>query len=330
MRIAVLGSGDMGTAHARIYAGRLKKQVELAAVFSRDPARARTLAKEVGARPTTHAEEILRDDSIDAVDLCIPSAYHRKFAVQALDQGKHVFSETPLALTVSNADAMIAAARRNRRLLAVAQIMRFVAPYVRAKAEVASGRMGRPNIVVARRLSRPYWARKRRRPFREYGEPMLELSIHDIDVANWLLGRPKSVLASGVIGKTGVAEHVLLAISYRGSKAYIEGSAMMPRGFPFTTALRIQCERGVIRSSSPVHRGADPEGTVPRVRGGGTDERPRWWPRPVRGGVCRLCARHQNPCGTDRSNGQTGASGIGGGCSRAAEPSNAAPGQRLT
>lgn len=259
MRIAVLGCGEMGSAHARIYAGRLKKQVELAAVFSRDPTRARTLAKEVGARPTTRAEEILRDDSIDAVDLCIPSAYHRKFAVQALDQGKHVFSETPLALTVSDADAMIAAARRNRRLLAVAQVMRFVAPYVRAKAEVASGRVGRPNIVVARRLSRPYWARKRRRPFREYGEPMLELSIHDIDVANWLLGRPKSVLASGVIGKTGVAEHVLLAISYRGAKAYIEGSAMMPRGFPFTTALRIQCERGVIDLQAQFIQGPIPK-----------------------------------------------------------------------
>lgn len=246
MRIAVLGCGDMGATHARTYAGRLKKQVELAMVFSRNPARARTLAKEVGARPTTNPEDIIADDSIDAVDLCIPSAYHRKFAVQALNRGKHVFSETPMALTVADADAMIAAARRNGRLLAVAQVMRFVAPYVRAHAEVASGRFGRPTVVVARRLSRPYWARKRRRRFRDYGEPLMELSIHDIDVANWLLGRPVSVLASGVIGKSGASEHLLLAITYRRGKAYVEGSGMMPRGFPFTTALRVQCDRGVI------------------------------------------------------------------------------------
>jgi len=246
MRIAVLCCGEMGTTHARIYAGRPKKQVELATVFSRDPARARRLAKDVGARPTTNPQDIIADDSIDAVDLCIPSAYHRKFAVRALDQGKHVLSETPMALTVTDADTMIAAAHRNRRLLAVAQVMRFVAPYVRAQTEVASGWFGRPTMVVARRLSRPYWARKRRRPFREYGEPVMELSIHDIDVANWFLGRPTSVLASGVIGKSGVSEHVLLAISYRGGKAYVEGSGMMPRGFPFTTALRVQCDRGVI------------------------------------------------------------------------------------
>jgi len=236
----------MGTTHVRIYAGRLKKQVELAMVFSRDPARARTLAKDVGARPTTNPEDIIADDSIDAIDLCIPSAYHRKFAVRALDKGKHVLSETPMALTVADADAMIAAARRNRCLLAVAQIMRFVAPYVRAQREVASGRIERPTMVVARRLSRPYWARKRRRLFREYGEPLLELSIHDIDVAPWFLGRPSSVLASGVIGKSSVSEHVFLAITYRGGKAYVEGSGMMPPGFPFTTALRVQGDRGVI------------------------------------------------------------------------------------
>lgn len=259
MRIAVLGCGEMGSAHARIYAGRLKKQVELAMVFSRNPARARTLAKEVGARPTTRPQDILADDSIDAVDLCIPSAYHRKFGVRALEQGKHVFSETPMALTVSDADAMIAAARRSRRVLAVAQVMRFVAPYVRAKTEVASGRFGTPNIVVARRLSRPYWARKRRRPFREYGEPLLELSIHDIDVANWILGRPTSVLASGVIGKSGVAEHVLLAINYQGGTAYVEGSGMMPQGFPFTTALRVQCERGVIDLQAQFLQGPIPK-----------------------------------------------------------------------
>ncbi|MGI0147979.1 MAG: Gfo/Idh/MocA family protein [Thermoplasmata archaeon] len=100
MRIAVLGAGEMGATHARTYAGRLKKKVEFATVFSRDPARARRLAKEVGALPTSNPADILADDSIDAVDVCVPSAYHRKFAVEALNQGKHVLSETPMARTL--------------------------------------------------------------------------------------------------------------------------------------------------------------------------------------------------------------------------------------
>lgn len=248
----------MGTAHARIYGGVLKEKVELAAVFSRNLTRARALAKEVGARPIAALRDILVNDSIDAVDVCIPSAHHRDAVVEALARGKHVFCETPMALTVRDADAMIAAARKNRRLLAVAQIMRFVWPYVRARREVDSGRIGRPRIVVARRLSRPYWRRKRPRRFRDYGGPLLELSIHDLDVANWFLGRPESVLASGLVGAAGVAQQFLISVTYRGGQALVEGSAMMPPGFPFTTALRVQGERGVLDLSAQFSRGPVP------------------------------------------------------------------------
>lgn len=258
MRIGVLGAGDMGTTHARIYAGPLKEKVEIVAVFSRELSRARVLAKAVGARPTASASDIFTDDSIDAVDVCVPSAHHRALIIEALARGKHVFCETPLALTVRDADAMIGAARKNRRCLAVAQVMRFVSPYVRARKEVDAGRIGHPRIVAARRLSRPYWRRKRPRPFRVYGEPLLELSIHDIDVANWFLGRPQSVLASGMVGTTGAAEHILVVIGYRGGKAFVEGSGMMPPDFPFTTALRVQGDRGVLDLSSRFSRGPIP------------------------------------------------------------------------
>jgi len=133
----------------------------------------------------------------------------------------------------------------NRRILMVAQVMRFVADYQRAHEEAASGSLGKPRIVVARRLARPYWSAKRPRPFRVYGDPIVELSIHDFDVANWILGRPRSVLARGISGSTGMTEHAMVAVEYRGGSAFIEGSAMMPPGFPFTTALRVQCDAGV-------------------------------------------------------------------------------------
>ncbi len=236
----------MGSAHARAYMALRGKDVELAAVFSRDSKRAKTLAKEVGAAAMTRPERILADDSIDAIDVCLPSALHRRFTVSALEHGKHVVCETPMALSLADADAMINSAKRNRRILTIAQVMRFVAPYVRARKEVASGHLGSPATLVARRLSRPYWSRARRRSFRVYGEPLVELSVHDFDVANWFLGRPESVLASGVVDGTGAVVHSFVAITYRKSRALVEGSATMPSGFPFTTALRVQCERGVV------------------------------------------------------------------------------------
>src|SRR3989304_2764634 len=101
MRIAVLGAGEMGTAHALAYAGFRKKE---------------------GG---------------------------------ALERGKHVFVETPMALTLRDADAMIRVARAHRRILMVAQVMRCVASRIRFREAVASREMGRPTAVVASRVPRP-------------------------------------------------------------------------------------------------------------------------------------------------------------------------------
>src|SRR5438046_8902168 len=156
---------------------------------------------------------------------------------------------------------MINAARVNRRILMVAQVMRFGADYQRAHEEAASGSLGKPRIVVARRLARPYWSAKRPRPFRVYGDPIVELSIHDFDVANWILGRPRSVLARGISGSTGMTEHAMVAVGYRGGTAFSEGAAMIPPGVPVTTALRSQCDR-VVFSHVTWFRG----GPIPKPR----------------------------------------------------------------
>src|SRR2546422_10390949 len=246
MRLAILGAGEMGATHTGAYARFGKKEhVQIAAIVSRSATRARALAKRVNAPWFTNPQKILRDESIDAIDVTVPSDLHRKFVVTALGRGRHVFCETPIALTLPDADAMIDAARGNRRIFMVAKLMRFVADYQRADDEAASGNLGKPRVVVARRPSRPYWSPKRPRPFLIYGEPIVEFSIHDFGVANWILGRPKSVVAHGVPGSSGVTEHALVAVDYRGGTAFIEGSTMMPPGFPFTTALRVQCEAGV-------------------------------------------------------------------------------------
>ncbi|OLD07976.1 MAG: hypothetical protein AUJ09_01100 [Firmicutes bacterium 13_1_40CM_3_65_11] len=248
MRLALLGSGEMGSTHANAYAGFQKKEgLEIAGVVSRKSSKARRLAKRLRAPWFTNPKVVLRDDSIDAIDVTVPSGVHRRLVVEALENGKHVFCETPMALTLADADAMIAASRANHRILMVAQVMRFVSNCQHTHSEVAARRLGKPRLVVARRLSRPYWSSKRPRPFRIYGEPLIELSIHDFDLANWMLGHARSVQAAGLIGPRGAAEHAFVDITYRdGGHAQVEGSAMMPPGFPFTTALRVVCEDGVL------------------------------------------------------------------------------------
>src|SRR3990170_6765718 len=270
MRIAGLGAGEMGTAHALAYAGFRKKEgVQIAGIVSRTGGRARELAKRVKAPALTDPMAVLDDDTVDAVDVLVPSAHHREYVVAALERGKHVFVETPMALTLRDADAMIRVARAHRRILMVAQVMRFVASCIRFREAAESREMGRPRAVVARRLTRPYWT-KRPRPFHVYGEPIVELSIHDFDLANWILGRPTAVLCSGVAGRHGAADHAFTWVEYRGGGyALVEACARMPADFPFTTALRVQFETGVLDHTGSFTGGPIPEERFGRSNHGG-------------------------------------------------------------
>src|SRR5438094_2948792 len=171
MRLAVFGAGGMGATHASAYAAFGKKErVEIAGIVSRSASKARGLAKRVDAPWFTDPQKILRDESIDAIDVTTPSGLHRPLVVLAVAQGKHVFCEAPVALTLRDADAMINAAPVNRRILMVAQVMRVFAHSTLAHRGATTGSLGKPRIVVARRLARPYWSAKRPRPFRVYGD----------------------------------------------------------------------------------------------------------------------------------------------------------------
>jgi UDP-N-acetylglucosamine 3-dehydrogenase len=74
----------------------------------------------------------LDDPRIEAVDLCVPNHLHRALAVRALEAGKHVLCEKPIALSLEDADAMLAAADRNGRFLMIGHVLRFWPEYVRA------------------------------------------------------------------------------------------------------------------------------------------------------------------------------------------------------
>src|SRR5579875_2286354 len=113
MRIGILGAGDMGQTHARIFSQM--PGVEIAGVVGRSTERAARVAGELGLPPVTDPWTLVDNETVDAVDVTYPSALHRGWVVAALERGKHVFCETPMALTIEDADAMIDAAHRHKR-----------------------------------------------------------------------------------------------------------------------------------------------------------------------------------------------------------------------
>ncbi|MER3410243.1 MAG: hypothetical protein C4306_09120 [Thermoleophilia bacterium] len=273
--LSILGAGFMGQAHAANYRA-LGQRVRVKWVASRTLERAAKVAETVGAQATTDLDLAIRDPEVDAVDICLPTPLHRELAERSLDEQKHVFLEKPLALTIEDADAILAAAERAGRMLMVGLVLRFWPEYVELRRRVAGGELGRPLAVSTLRLSPPadwnQWMADRA----QSGGTAVDLMIHDFDQMNWLLGKPLRVFAG-----EPAPGHVQALVEYEGAAGVAEGSMRMPRSYPFSSAIRVLCEAGVAEyrfTAAPAEGGGNigaaqappglwlcPEGGEPRL-----------------------------------------------------------------
>jgi len=242
LRIGILGAGWTGNVHAHAYAQMA--DVEIAGVVGRREPKVQELASSLGVPGLTDPWQLLDDDTVDAIDVCYPTRVHHEYAMAALQRGKHVLCETPLALTLGEAEAMVAAARASGKLLLIAQVMRFVEEYTYVRDTVRSGDLGKPLVAYAYRAG-PRWPRH---SSAEFGELVIEPMIHDFDYLNWLLGKPAAVSATGLAGPTGEVEHVFASLQYAGMLGQVEGSHLVPASYPFTTHLRVLCEEGAVET----------------------------------------------------------------------------------
>jgi UDP-N-acetylglucosamine 3-dehydrogenase len=239
IRIGILGAGAMGAAHAAAYVGIAEATV--VGVFSRNPDRARTVATICKAEPFADADALMA--SADAIDVCLPSAIHHAFVVPALNTGKHVFCETPLALALDEARQMRHAARRANRLLQVGLLMRSLPAYEHIKAVTASGEHGRLLSVTTWRLG-SYLHPDAPDHKAHYGDPAIELMTFDFDFIQWLMGPPSRLSASAARGPQGAAGEISALLHYPdGRQATVLASGLMPPGFPFAAGFRVLFER---------------------------------------------------------------------------------------
>jgi predicted dehydrogenase len=252
--ISILGAGFMGQAHGSNYKA-LGDRVRVKTVCGRNPERARKLAADLGAEPTTDLEAAIADPEVDVVDVCLPTPLHRDAAERAFAAGKHVFLEKPIALTPEDADAILEAAERSGRIFMVGLVLRFWPEYAELQRRLAAGALGRPLAVTAFRLSPPAdwndWMRDRS----QSGGTAVDLMIHDLDQLNWLLGRPRSVYA-----RESAPGHIQAVVEYEGATGIVEGSMAMPKAYPFSSSIRVLAEDGAAEyafSAAPAEDGGN-------------------------------------------------------------------------
>lgn len=254
LALAILGVGHFGRFHALKAAANAR--VRLVGLADADPGRAATVAAESGTQALTPEAAIA---AADAVIIAAPTRFHHDLAMAALGAGKHVFIEKPIAATLAEADALIAAGAAGGRVLQVGHIERFSAAF-RAVVQAFAG---------GRALS---WDAIRVAPFRPRSldvSVVLDLMIHDIDLVLTLAGEdPDSVEAVGAAVASDLPDFAVARLRFSGGRAAVITASRV--SLAMERRLRVLGTQGEMsvnfldRSLAVLRRGgAEPVATMP-------------------------------------------------------------------
>ncbi|MFP3567670.1 Gfo/Idh/MocA family oxidoreductase [Paraburkholderia sp. SIMBA_030] len=202
VRIGVVGLGRLGKRHAENLAYRVPGASLVAACSPLEEERA--WAREALPESLLYDDyaDLLANREVDAVWLVTPSSLHAQQIVDALRAGKHVFCEKPLSLDIAECERVLAEAARYPQLQATIGFMRRFDPsYKDAFDKIEAGVIGRPFLVRSQTTDKNDNDGFFVRFAATSGGIFLDCTVHDIDVARWLLGKPraKRVFAAGAV-----------------------------------------------------------------------------------------------------------------------------------
>ncbi|MBE0656302.1 MAG: Gfo/Idh/MocA family oxidoreductase [Bryobacteraceae bacterium] len=280
MKVAVAGLGFMGLTHLKAY-NRISG-VEIAGVASADPKALSGDFSHIGgnldisgpaldissAAKFEDSLECVRMKGVDAVDLCLPTNLHAPVAIEALEHGKHVLVEKPMALNMDECTRMMDAAKANGRVLMSAQVLRFFPAYNALIDAVQSGKFGRVHhALFRRRCAAPGWSAWLTDKSLS-GGGVFDLLIHDIDMMLVCFGIPDAVRSWGHEDLGHGIDAITSQFEYPGSGAVtVTGGWHHPKAYPFSMEYTVVGENGVMDFSSegrPV-RWFDRDGTATDV-----------------------------------------------------------------
>jgi len=183
LKVGVIGVGQMGSRHARVYSQL--PNTELVAVADPQAERAKAIAKELGVRRVyTDYRELLALPEVQAVSICTPDDVHREPVIHALQAGKHVLLEKPLATTIEDAEVILAAVRQTRVKFMVAHLLRFDPRYALVKEAIDHGELGDIIYIISHRNS-PHTEGPR--IYKPGTCLTMHVAIHDLDIINWFM-----------------------------------------------------------------------------------------------------------------------------------------------
>ncbi|MGV3723571.1 MAG: Gfo/Idh/MocA family protein [Actinomycetota bacterium] len=198
--IAIIGSGGIArNAHLPGFKA-LEDRVRIVACSDINEEAARKAATDFDIPHVfTDYREMLKMDEIDAVSICTPNYLHLQPTIDALEAGKHVLVEKPLAMNAAEGKLMVAAAHRTGKKLQVGLMTRFLAPAQALKRFIDAGDMGEIYFGRAQAMRRrgiPGWGVFTQKD-KQGGGPLIDIGVHILDLTLWLMGHPRPTHVSG-------------------------------------------------------------------------------------------------------------------------------------
>lgn len=271
VKVGIVGCGFIGGVHYSAYCKL--SGAKLVAVCDQDPKRAENLikgkssagnlsvetAKPIGFEPEdvkiySKLEDMLKDPEIEVIDVCLPTYLHKDAVIKAANAGKNVLCEKPISLSLKDADAMIAAAKKNKVKFMVAHVIRFWPEYVVLTEIVTRRSLGKLlELNMQRHSPTPTWTWNNWiLDVKKSLSAAIDLHIHDTDYIYYLCGMPKVVASLGIKGQvTKGVDHIMTNYYYgKGPKVFAEGGWVYGPKYPFRMAFWALFEKGAVEFNS--------------------------------------------------------------------------------
>jgi UDP-N-acetylglucosamine 3-dehydrogenase len=231
LRTGVIGLGWFGEIHCETIVGI--PNMELSALCTRRPDRLAQQAEKFGVKKTYRDyRDMLADKDIDAVSIVTMWDQHTEPTIAALEAGKHVFLEKPMASTVADCRKIIAAAKKAKGVLQIGHIVRFNPRYRMAKQAIDEGRIGKIVALSSRRNIPAAWTPE---ILNKIG-PIVGDAIHDTDIMLWLTGDTVASAYAQTVSVRNLKFPDIGQTMYRfkgGATATLETVWCMPEKTPF-------------------------------------------------------------------------------------------------
>lgn len=200
IRIGLIGAGNIGNVHLQEF-GKLKELCDFVAVTDTFLPLAEQRAKQYGI-PVVSAtpEELIKREDVDAVIVAVPNHAHAPLTILALEHGKHVLVEKPMGLDSAAAKEIVRAQKRTGKTVMVAHQMRWEPLTLQVKEQIDRGELGKIYTAKTgwyRRKGIPGWGTWFTQHEQSGGGPLIDIGVHMLDMAFFLMGEPKPVSVYG-------------------------------------------------------------------------------------------------------------------------------------